>query len=79
MKSTTCSTITAQGMFTLNNMSLLLTTGCENGTFGTECKSQCSGNCLYNVPCNSLSGHCDSGCASGYLDEFCSKSMYIRI
>lgn len=56
-----------------------MTTGCEHGMFGTGCISHCSGNCLKNVSCNSTNGHCDSGCASGYLDVFCTKSMHIHI
>lgn len=47
--------------------------------FGIDCISRCSGNCLNNVSCNSTNGHCDSGCASGYLDVFCNKSMHILI
>lgn len=51
--------------------------GCKHGTFGTGCINQCSKNCLNNVPCNSIHGHCESGCASGYLDVFCNKSKII--
>lgn len=55
-----------------------MTTGCKNGMYGRDCITQCSGNCLHDVSCNSTNGHCDSGCASGYLDAFCNKSKYFR-
>lgn len=61
----------------LHNFSYL-NTGCKNGMYGRSCRYYCSGNCLHNVPCNSTNGHCDSGCASGYLDVFCNKSKYFR-
>lgn len=61
----------------LNNFSYL-NTGCKNGMYGRDCRYYCSGNCLHNVPCNSTNGHCDSGCASGYLEAFCNKSKYFR-
>lgn len=54
---------------------VLLITGCEIGTFGKGCSYQCRGHCLNNVPCNSTTGHCDSGCAPGYAEPFCNKSM----
>lgn len=56
-----------------------LTTGCKHGFYGRDCKYYCSGNCLHNVPCNSTDGHCDSGCASGYLNVFCNKSKTLFI
>lgn len=55
-----------------------MTKGCEHGTFGTNCSMHCNGHCLNNVPCNSTNGHCDSGCASGYLEAFCNKSKFFR-
>lgn len=62
----------------LNNFSYL-NTGCKNGMYGRDCRYYCSGNCLHNVPCNSTNGHCDSGCASGYLDVFCNKGNTLFI
>lgn len=56
-----------------------MTTGCKSGMFGIGCGNQCSGNCFYRIPCNSINGHCDKGCDSGYLDAFCNKSMYTFI
>lgn len=50
-------------------------TGCEIDAFGKGCSYQCSGHCLDNVPCNSTTRYCDSGCDSGYLGPFCNKSM----
>lgn len=52
-------------------------TGCEMGTFGKSCSNKCSGHCLENVPCNSTTGHCDSGCASGYVQPYCNTSMNV--
>lgn len=49
--------------------------GCEIGTFGKGCSKQCSGHCLHNVPCNLTTGHCDRGCASGYVEPLCNRSM----
>lgn len=54
-----------------------MTTGCENGKFGIDCSNHCSGNCLAKDNCNSTNGHCDNGCASGYLEAFCNKSKYV--
>eukprot|EP00105_Crassostrea_gigas_P002395 XP_011414907.2 PREDICTED: receptor-type tyrosine-protein phosphatase epsilon-like [Crassostrea gigas] len=51
--------------------------GCVIGMFGKGCNNQCSGNCLDNVPCNLTTGHCDSGCDSGYVEPFCNKSCEI--
>lgn len=47
--------------------------------YGRDCITQCSGNCLNNLPCNSTNGHCDSGCGFGYLDVFCNKSNTLLI
>lgn len=55
-----------------------MTTGCEHEMFGIDCNTHCSGHCLDKGPCNSTNGHCDSGCASGYLEAFCNKSKYFR-
>lgn len=54
---------------------LMLTIGCEIGAYGKGCSNQCSGHCLDSVTCNPTTGHCDGGCASGYMKPFCNKSM----
>lgn len=54
-----------------------MTIGCEIGKIGKGCSNQCSGHCLDNVPCNSTTGHCDSGCDSGYVEPFCNKSRNV--
>lgn len=54
-------------------------TGCGIGAFGKGCSNKCSGHCLHNFTCNSTSGHCDSGCASGYEEPFCNKSVCVII
>lgn len=51
-------------------------TGCEIGTFGNGCNNRCSGHYLDNVTCNSTTGHYDGGCALGYVEPFCNRSMY---
>lgn len=64
-------------LFVYNILYMYLITGCEIGTFGKGCSNRCSGYCLDNVPCNPTTGHCNSGCASGYEEPFCNKSIYI--
>lgn len=56
-----------------------MTIGCEIGKYGKGCSNLCSGQCLQNVTCNPITGHCDSGCASGYVEPFCSKGMCVII
>lgn len=53
----------------------MFTIGCESGKFGKGCSNNCSGHCLKSVSCNTTTGHCDSGCAPGYVEAFCNKSM----
>lgn len=55
----------------------MLTVECEIGTFGKGCSNRCSSQCLDNVPCNLATGHCDKGCATGYVEPFCNKSMNV--
>lgn len=56
---------------------MYLSIGCEIGKYGKVCTNQCSGHCLDNVPCNPTTGHCDSGCDSGYVEPFCNKSRNV--
>lgn len=42
-------------------------TGSEIGTYGKGCGNKCTGHCLEDVPCNPSTGHCDGGCATGYV------------
>lgn len=58
---------------------MYLTIGCDIGKYGIGCSHKCSGHCLNNVPCNSTNGHCDRGCASGYVEPFCNKGMCVVI
>lgn len=58
---------------------MYLAIGCGIGTFGKGCINRCSGHCLGNFPCNSTTGHCDSGCDSGYEEPFCNKSICVII
>lgn len=44
---------------------------CDNGTFGFDCTSNCSTNCLNELPCNKRNGHCDNGCNPGYTGSDC--------
>lgn len=52
---------------------------CEIEKLGKGCSNRYSGQCVENVPCNSTTGHCDRGCASGYVQPFCNKSMNVKI
>ncbi|XP_061170692.1 multiple epidermal growth factor-like domains protein 10 [Saccostrea echinata] len=44
---------------------------CDIGKFGLNCVFNCSGHCKGNVPCNTETGHCDTGCNVGYKGKFC--------
>lgn len=46
---------------------------CINGTFGLNCKYNCSGNCQDDEPCNSTDGTCAS-CSPGWDTVWCNKS-----
>lgn len=52
-----------------------ITLACTDGTFGIDCTSTCSGQCVDDSPCNKQTGHCDMGCNPGYTNIFCSGSM----
>lgn len=65
--------------FTVFYSMLLLITVCEIGTFGKGCSYRCRGHCLNNVPCDSTTGHCESGCAPGYAEPFRNKSMNLPV
>lgn len=52
---------------------------CENGTFGKNCSSLCSGNCIDNITCNSTNGYCYGFCAAGFLGEYCNIRTYMYI
>lgn len=42
---------------------------CQTGTFGPECKYNCSGHC--SGVCNRTNGGCDMGCKPGYTGQKC--------
>ena len=46
---------------------------CVAGTFGKDCKSDCSSNCNYGT-CDHENGRCSSGCKPGYREDKCDKS-----
>ena len=46
---------------------------CEDGTYGYDCNTNCSGNCLGDSPCNKQTGHCKGGCSPGYTTALCNK------
>ena len=48
---------------------------CDAGTFGKECKSYCSSNCI-NGACNHVNGKCSGGCKPGYREDKCDKSKH---
>lgn len=58
-----------------HNMNEIITE-CNDGTFGYDCKNNCSGHCSNNNPCIKQTGHCNGGCKSGYTNVFCDESKY---
>ncbi|XP_061180745.1 uncharacterized protein LOC133189382 isoform X1 [Saccostrea echinata] len=44
---------------------------CDNGYFGMECRSNCSGHCAGGIPCNKINGYCLGGCADGWINSYC--------
>lgn len=56
----------------------LLLAECEDGTFGKDCTQTCSGYCKDNRTCNSANGYCLRGCVSGYIGNFCNKSIHLK-
>ncbi|XP_062579125.1 multiple epidermal growth factor-like domains protein 10 [Saccostrea cucullata] len=46
---------------------------CASGTFGPDCKYNCSRHCLNDSVCNSITGKCDKGCKPGYMGEQCNN------
>nr|XP_022305549.1 uncharacterized protein LOC111112375 isoform X5 [Crassostrea virginica] len=46
---------------------------CDDGAYGYGCVNNCSGYCLNDTPCDKETGHCDIGCAPGYINAFCSQ------
>ncbi|XP_061196040.1 uncharacterized protein LOC133204332 [Saccostrea echinata] len=52
--------------------------GCVSGTFGTDCKNNCSGHCLNDFICNRTTGQCDYGCKPGYKGELCNNGNYFQ-
>lgn len=49
---------------------------CDDGTYGHDCKNNCSGHCMNGSQCNKLTGHCDRGCNPGYTGSDCSRGMW---
>ena len=54
---------------------------CEDGTYGSNCVQNCSGNCLNDSLCNKETGHCEAGCNPGYTNALCNqgKLMFLKI
>lgn len=50
---------------------------CRNGTFGSDCKFICSGNCENNETCDRTNGACVN-CAPGWENQYCNKSKKIE-
>ena len=46
---------------------------CDAGTFGKDCKSNCSSNCNRGT-CERVNGKCFGGCKPGYMGNKCSES-----
>lgn len=45
---------------------------CQPGYYGIGCLESCSVNC-YSTRCNKVTGHCDSGCNSGWTGDKCDQ------
>ncbi|XP_062605201.1 multiple epidermal growth factor-like domains protein 11 [Saccostrea cucullata] len=46
---------------------------CPSWSYGLDCKYQCSGHCLNELPCNHVTGECPEKCAAGWTGTFCEK------
>ncbi|XP_062599879.1 multiple epidermal growth factor-like domains protein 10 [Saccostrea cucullata] len=51
-------------------------TPCASGSYGLECKHQCAGHCRDDGTCNSVTGNCDKGCASGWTGSLCDECKH---
>ncbi|XP_062573673.1 multiple epidermal growth factor-like domains protein 10 [Saccostrea cucullata] len=47
---------------------------CAPGSYGIECKHQCKGHCMNNVPCNHITGKCDGYCEYGWFGIYCDEA-----
>ena len=46
-------------------------TECTDGLFGDKCAQTCSSHCAGDGLCHKVTGHCLSGCHSGYHGRKC--------
>lgn len=56
-------------MFFITNLII----ACNEGTYGTNCSFNCSGNCFDGKACDKVNGNCSS-CAVGYKGLKCENS-----
>ena len=59
----------------IENFCLQLFIGCDAGTYGVDCKNNCSSNCK-NGTCHHVNGRCIYGCKPGYIDDKCDNSKH---
>lgn len=53
---------------------ILIVPGCENGTFGVDCKQTC-GHCSGTDACHSVTGVCPHSCEDGYIGSLCIEGL----
>lgn len=53
---------------------LFCATACQNNKYGTKCSKSC-GRCVNGEQCNPVNGTCPNGCAAGYYQPRCKKSI----
>ena len=44
---------------------------CDPGYYGSGCQFNCSGHCVDDEPCESVSGNCMNGCQSQFTGDRC--------
>lgn len=50
---------------------------CKRGTYGSECKHNCSRHCFNDLACNRTNGICDMGCKAGYKGQKCDTGFIL--
>ena len=60
------------------NLYLLLITDCDDFLYGIQCLGRC--NCLNPTEiCNTMTGHCKSGCPNGWFGSSCNSKPFTFI
>ena len=57
------------------NTIILVSTACEDNTYGDRCSETCSPNCAgHDQACDNVDGFCILGCIDGYTGKKCDDS-----